>query len=72
MFVNAARGRCFTESAGNKVCEHCGSKSHLMTEDQFDFLRPMNVDPDGNVISNDISIAATSTQLSFSFSPTAF
>ena len=33
-------GRCFTESAGNKVCEHCGSKNHLMTEEQFDFLHP--------------------------------
>ena len=60
-------GRCFTESAGNKVCEHCGSKNHLMTEEQFDFMHPINVDSDGNVIFDDASIAATSTQLLLPF-----
>ena len=43
-----------------------------MTEEQFDFLHPMNVDSDGNVIFDDAGIAATSTQLSFSFSPEPF
>ena len=65
-------GRCFTESAGNKVCEHCGSKNHLMTEEQFDFMHPMNVDSDGNVIFDDASITATSSQLHESFSPESF
>ena len=60
-------GRCFTESTGNKVCERCGSKNHLMTEEQFDFMHPINVDSDGNVIFDDASIAATSTQLLLPF-----
>jgi hypothetical protein len=37
-----------------------------MTEEQFDFMHPMNVDSDGNVISNDAGIAAAPSQLSFS------
>ena len=60
-------GRCFTESAGNKVCEHCGSRNHLMTEEQFDFMHPMTVDSDGNVIFADAGVPATSSQLSLSF-----
>jgi hypothetical protein len=60
-------GRCFTESDQKKVCEHCGSKNHLMTEEEFDFMHPMNVDSDGNVIFADAGIAATSSQLLLPF-----
>src|SRR5688572_28955779 len=60
-------GRRFTESDQKKVCEHCGSKNHLMTEEEFDFMHPMNVDSDGNVIFADAGIAATSSQLLLPF-----
>jgi len=55
-------GRCFTESAGNKVCEHCGSKNHLMTEEQFDFMHPMTVDSDGNVVMGDAATLGTESR----------
>ena len=65
-------GRCFTESDQKKVCEHCGSKNHLMTEEEFDFRHPMEVDSDGNVIFADASISATASQLSLSFDSESF
>jgi len=38
-----------------------------MTEEQFDFMHPMTVDSDGNVIFADAGVPATSSQLSLSF-----
>ena len=62
-------GRCFTESAVNKVCEHCGSRNHLMTEEQFGFMHPMTVDSDGNVVFDDVIVSAISQTTALILSP---
>lgn len=55
-------GRCFTENDQKKVCEHCGSKNHLMTEEEFDLRHPANVDSDGNVLSDHLAAAGFAPQ----------